>query len=155
MGGFSRSPLVPIRQLQPQPRPRPASPAAALSISSMKSVLYTQPSSPTFLEGGCMGTPRPFSTSQPSLDEAGHSHTACHEPLQRAPDSPLLWEKYLSSPKKAIFDPPPAHPQPGTSKGQLLQSPKRARLPRKLWLSCHLLHPGSNPACGVSCQASL
>jgi len=60
-----------------------------------------QPSRPVFLDGGCIGTPRPPSTSQPSLDKAGHSHSGCHEP-PRVPDSPLLWEKYISSPKKGI-----------------------------------------------------
>lgn len=65
-----------------------------------------------FLESGCTGTPGPLGTSQPSLDEARHSHSSCHEP-PRAPDSPLLWEKYLSSPKRPFHSAssPPAWDQ--------------------------------------------
>lgn len=110
-GSYSPNPALTLPLLQP----------GALSISCIQPMLYTQPTSPVLLQGECMGTPRPLSTSQPSLDEAGHSHSGCHEP-PRAMGSPLLWEKYLSSPKRPFPPPAPVAPPPSPEWDQSITS---------------------------------
>lgn len=102
----------------------------------------------TLLKDGCTSTPRPLSTLQLSLHEAGHSY---HEP-SRVPDSPLLLEKKTPKeqfpPKNTIslhqVSPSLAPRHQWHSKGEL-QRPEVAHLQRTLWLSCHLPYPGSNP----------
>lgn len=159
LGGFSRS------QSPPSSHEAAAAPTQILPCLSCCSLGL----SPSLIHSPCptwslpaphswgVGAQAPqgaLSTSQPSLDEDGHSH----EP-PRTPDSALLSEKYLSSPKRPC-SPHQLTPHLGPghrqhSKGQLLQSREVARLLRKLWLSSHLLCPGINPARRVSCQTSL
>lgn len=142
-----QSPWVALAGAPPAIQTSPACPGAAWGSLPLLHTSHALCAASTFLKDGCTSTPRPLSTLQLSLDEVGHS---CHEP-SRVPDSLLLLggKKKKIPPEKAIspheLSPSLAPGHPWHSKGQL-QSPEVALWQRTLWLSCHLPHPGSNPA---------